>query len=747
MSEINHDKDVLDNRKALLTKEQQVPLRDQIVKKLFKKLEEMEIGTKVASLWSSANSDRSQWMDRQVEFLSHYDEFIDVPPAGYFDNSANLRIPMTLWILRTYHARFFQSMFSPEPSLSIKGRKELYNDLASEIELFMKYALLDWANRRRGVEEAVDQWLWSWASTGIGYLKDGWDCQYRKFLDVEEVQEVGPFKFIEGSNGQQVAIPDIKIVEKEVERVNKVWEGPRIDFVPIEDIVVVGPDMSDIDGADAVIHRQFLTASDLWLLVDRGIFDKEAVENIIEGGNDSADNDVAGLLKSQRAQNAGSAGTDKDYDHDRYEILEAYLSIDVDGTGINSEVIVWVHNKTKGLLRATYLNRVNKSGERPISAILFHKRGGGNDQMPIGLVEMLYPLQKELDAHHNLRVDFGIISTCPIGFYRASSSLDPKAIKIQPGMLIPLDNPQTDINFPQMGNRTSFGANEEQIILTYVERLTGMNDLNFGANSGRQGAARTATGVQAMVGESNSNLNILLKRMNRGWKRVLEHLLHGLQQRTPPGFEFRVTGEDGLSKYMRVVDQTQLYGEFDIEVTPTTEASNKQIQIQNALQMVQLTSNPLDIQLGIVTAANRYEALRAYLRTIGVKDVSKYINAQFANQVTLAPKETVERILLGQDVQINPQGDLQGVVALIQEYLGNDEIMGTLSPQQAMLLQAHMGKAQQMLAALQQAQSNQAAAQQMQFNSANGSQQTSPGGPVGQAPPAFSSDNMGEGSM
>jgi hypothetical protein len=728
MNQLNDDKKTVDEgRKKLLSKDQKVPLKEQQVKRLFQFCKEENVGAKVVSLWDKANSDRSEWLDRQSDFLSTYDEFIDVPAAGYFENSANLRVPMTLWILKAYHARFFQSIFSPEPSVSLKARKPQFQDAAMEFEEFLKYSLVEWANRNQGCEEAADQWVWSWCASGLGYLKDRWECVYRRYLDVESVEVIEPGE-------KPTDFPRITIEEKEVVKVEKVFDGPSVEFIPIEDIVVVGPDMSDIDAADAVIHRKFQTASDLHTLSERGLFDEEAVKTVIRSGNDSGFGDITSLLKDKRAENSGIYNTGGDNEKSRYEILEAYLAIDVDGTGIDSEIIVWVHKKSKTVLRATYLDRVSKLGERPFSSAFFHKRGGMNDKYPIGLVEMLYPIQKEVDAMHNMRMDFGMISTCPFGFYRASSSLEPKKLKVGPGDLIPLDDPQRDVYFPQLGVRTTFGATEEQILMTYAERLTGISDLTLGAISGKQGATRTASGVQAILGENNLNLNILLKRLNRGWKRFLKHQTANLQKNSPEGMEYRVTGELGVSQYRRVRPEFRDIF-LDVEVSPNTEASNKQIQINNALQLVNLTANPLDIQLGIITAQNRYEALKAYLKTIGVKDVSKYINQQFANTVQLAPKQIIDMTLAGQELPLNPADDHEGVINLIQSMFNDDSLMGQLSPEQVLILQSKLQQHSQMQIALQAAQANQAASNQMRTNAQNSLAQTNPGGNMAEMAP------------
>lgn len=729
MSELQDDQEILKRREDQL--EVDTPLRDQIVRKLYNKLDDMDISLKVNNLWNSAMSDRSDWLEKQRDYLSSYDEFIDIEPQGLFATSSNLHVPMSLWVSRTYHARFLQTLIGPEPSVSVKARHERYHDVEQDIEDFIKYTLMEWCNYNKGIEEAVDIWVWQWVTSGIGYLKLRWDKKFQKYTDVVETQQPGPNEFIvDPITGEEIEIPTTRIVEMESEVQKKVFDGPVVEQINFEDIVVIGEDVTDVDGADAVVHRHWLTASDLWTYVDRGIFDREAVEAIIEGGDIAKSGSEGSSVKQERLEGSGEASLDKVYDLDRYEILEAYMAVDVDGSGINTDVIVWTDTKAKQLLRATYLHRVCRSGRRPFSAICFHKRGGNNSHMPVGLIEMLYSIQKEIDAIHNMRIDYGIISSMPFGFYRASSSIDPKEIKIEPGSLIPVDNP-ADVHFPNLGNRTIFGLQEESQLYVMVERLTGISDLSLGSMSGRQGATRTATGTRALMAESNTNLNVPLMRLNRGWKRFLELLLDQCQERTPAGMQYRVPGGDGFDRFMTITGKHDLAGDYAIEVSPESSSSNPQIRVENAVQVMQVAQNPVFIQMGIVSPQNIYEAVKNYMKTIGIKEHSRFINAQFANQYVLTPREEFERVSALAEVPVMPNSDHQGFIQLVQSVFKNDEQMDQLNEQQTTALHLQVSKHQQMMQAMQQIAGQQANINQQVANSQAGQQNSNPAAPVG----------------
>jgi hypothetical protein len=720
MSLIQNNNEVLDkSRKPLDSVE--APLRDQIPNKLAAKLEEKGIGTKVKELWNKGNANRAEWLERQQTYLQDWDEFLVNDATGPFEGSSQLHLPLTFIVTKSYHARFLAALLGSDPV--VKARTEASLDRAALVQDVMTYAIRDWMNFNRGIEDTADEHIWNWCSTGSSTLKTRWACKYERFVDVQLVQRMGePTKQINGQ-GEEISIPNIQMVEEEVPQTHK-WEGPVADVIRNEDLLVIGG-KGDPQLADAVIHRDRLTASELWTLADQKVFKKDVVEEIIAGGKDYRGTDISGGIAQQRSFNAGQASLDNEAELDRYEILEAYLNVDVDGDGIDSNVVVWVHTRTGKLCRATYLRRINKAGERPFAKIDFHKRHG--QEMGVGLPELLYPLSKELDAIHNQRIDSGTIANMPFGFYRPTSSLEPVTIQLEPGALIPLDNPQTDVYFPPMKNVTSWGMQEEQGLQTWVERLTGMNDMSLGVLTGAQGATRTATGARALLGESNTNLDVYLRRLNRGWKQFLEYLFHLLQQRIPKGLAFRVTGESGDDYFAKIRSEEDIAGDFDFIIEANSANSNKQIQLELANQIVQVTGNPLDIQLGLVTPQARFEALKNWYKANGVKEYNRYVTKPPEYNYLPTPAEEIDRICRGINVPVAPNADHQGYLALWEEFKNSDELLGQISQDQTIACEMQARKHQQMAQAMQAQQAQQQNVDQMRMNATNAQNQAPTG--------------------
>jgi hypothetical protein len=689
-------------------------LRDQQLDKLANLLDEKRMGNKVVQTWYRANADRVVWLERQSRFLEEVDEFIDPIYEQALEWSSVLHLPTILTAVKAYHARMYAALMSVDPPFTMRARQAANADRAMLCEELMRYTLNDWCNENEGIANEVDRWLWDWVGKGCGILKARWHKRFTRFMDVD-VKRVDDVEMqIDEDTGEKIPVKVVREIEKEVVRTEEVFNGPMLERVPVEDFIIVGGE-GDPEKADYVMQQFWLTASDLYSFADQKIYRADVVDDVIKSGKSyPLGHDQTADIKQRQVENAGFAQLNKEHALDRYRIIEAYCKVDVDGSGIASDIIVWVHYETQKILRATYLRRVMPTGQNPFFKIDFHLRQGV--EYGVGLIELLYSLGKELDAIHNMKVDVGIISSMPFGFYRpTASSLKEERMPLEPGALIPVDNPQTDVMFPQLGLRTVFGNQEEQGLQTQIDRLSSMSDLNYGILAG-QGAARTATGARAVLGESSNNLNIYIQRMTRGWKRALKYTWSMLQWRLPPGFQFRILGDDGDSYWKTVHSREEIVGMYDFELEANSANSNKQVQVEQANMVVQMTSNPIDLQLGIVTASERYEALAYQLKVNGIRNVAKFLRKPNNANPHYSPIEIADRLLAGMDVVLDPTQDLQGFIALVQHIMEEDDMNGQFDHFQLAILMHKAQEAQGMLAAMKQAQAQAAAAQQQQMN-------------------------------
>lgn len=722
MSFIQNEAEVVTEGRALTLKDDEksglkvtASLRDQQMEKLAAKLDELDIGPKVVQIWRYGDADRSEWLQRQSEYLNEIDEFINPIYEPALDWSSTLHLPTILTVCKTYHSRMMQALWGIDPPFVCRSRTAANEDRSYLIEELMRYTLRDWCNEYDGVEEELDKWLWDWITKGDGVLKGRWSKKFTRFEDIETEQTESIEMQMDSASGQSVPRSVLSEIEKPVVKTIEAFNGPMLEKTNAEDILVVGGE-GDPQKADEVIEQTWLTASELWSFVDQGVFRRDVVEEAVKGGKDILiGNDQSSNIKQQKMEMGGRSLLNREIELDRYRVFEAYMRVDVDGSGISSDVVVWVHSRTMKILRATYLRRIMPSGRRPYFRIPFHKRHGV--EYSVGLPEMLYSLGKEIDAMHNIKIDVGILSSMPFGFYRpTSSSLKEESLPIEPGALIPVDNPQGDVMFPNLGVRTAFGFQEHEALMNQVERLTSISEINLGLQSGQQGAARTATGARALLGEASNNLTVYIARMNRGWKKALRYVFEMLQQRLPPGFQFRITGDDGNAYWHQVHSREEICGMYDFELDANSANSNKQVQQEQANMILQLTSDPINLQLGIVTPSNRYEAVVNMLKANGIKSIAKYATKPQQYLVQFSPLEILDRILMGVDVPLNPTMDLQGLIRLIQEFHDSDDLNGQFGPDHMGVLMHKAQEASQLLKAMQSAQANAQVAQQQNLN-------------------------------
>ena len=722
MSDFQNESEVVKTeRKNALGPDSEAPLSEQSNQKLLRNLNKDKVGGLVTENWTKESANLSEYLKRQASQLDLLDNFSQaIGEHNPFGGSSNLHVPMPFTVCKTYHARFMSGLLDIDPPFSVKARREDGTDAIQPIEDLMKFTLFSWSNRGEGIDETLDTWVWNWCTTGTGIIKNRWLVEYEKYVDVEKKFTAARPKLVEDEQGNLIEVPQWTTEEKEVEKVERTQYCPQYDIVNNEDIVIVNGE-GDPDKADMVLHRVYMSASELWTGVDRGIYEADVVEAIIQSGgsNPLSPGDQGSEIKQLRKIKAGSTsfGTSG---RDVYEVIEACMKWDVDGSGIVTEIVLLVEKQSSKILRATYLRRIAKDGNRPYAVAHFHRRPG--EPFGVGLLEILSPLSKELDLMHNTRIDNVLLQSTPFYLYRRTAGVDPDNVILEPGAGIPVTNTD-DIVFPQLPNRTQFTAQEENVVTSYVERLTGISDLALGVLSSTQGATRTATGARALMGENNTNLSIHLRRLNRGFTRLLQNTWCMLKNKVEPGFAFRVIGDDGRDIFRKVNDVV-MGVDVDFDISANSTNSNKAVQSEVGQFLMQLTQNPLYLQAGLSDPGKMYAAAKFYLNTVGVKDVHRFLTCPVGYDYQPSVQEEFMRVISGIPVNVTPGMDHEKAVAffnsIIQSQTEVQDPQGKLNDEQMNAVQDQLKQHMAMMNAMQQQQAQQMAQQQMFQNMQQG---------------------------
>src|SRR3990167_936434 len=628
-----------------------------------------EVGQRVLEDVREYDENRREWMRKRRDYLSHWNEYVAPGRKGAWKESSDLHMPLTMSVAKALHSRLVQALLNADPPFVVLPREQNDADKVEIIDKLMSWTLKDYINYREGIFREVDTWIWDCVESGIGVAKLRWDRVIRKFLDVEERQRVVASELVVGENESPLMRTETEIEEVEVEREEIQFDGPIFETIAPEDFYMDSSARS-IDDSPSIIHRIRMTKSDLLERANRGDFNKKEVEEILKG--DAKENsDVAGWERNEYKERMDRQIGVEDK-RELFTIYEWYGKYDVDGDSIDEEVVFWVDAEFGKVLRWTYLDRILKNGKRPFYKIDLIPRP--RKAYSIGLVELLYPLNKELDAIHNQRVDFGTITNIPFGFYRASSGLKPENIKLEPGILIPLDNPQGDVFFPSRPNATIWGFQEESSLIDFAQRLSSISDLNLGRPVSQQvGAARTAFGTAAVLQEGNIQIDLVIRRLIEGWEKVLDGILLLLQEKLPAGVVLRVTGQNDNLIFKPLISRREIAGKFDFDVRGNSLTLNKALQQQKMLQMGQFIVNPVPLQIGIVGPSEIYEYLIDLGKSMEISRIKNYYRKPPEAVLPISPIDAIGRMMQGDEVPVSLVDNHAQNLEVVQEFINSDE--------------------------------------------------------------------------
>jgi len=439
-----------------------------------------------------------------------------------------------------------------------------------------------------------------------------WDVDYKK-------QEEGELKtatveFYDKDDGRW----DMCITSDDV-----TFNGPAFEVLDFEDVVfpvrsanLQPPGPSNPLGA-AYVNR-FCTASldTIKRRIESGVYDlakKKDFETIKVSKSSVGSGGSEDEPKQQKDEMEGVEVTWAGDTDDNRQLVEHYGRMDIDGDGLEEDVIITIARASKVVLRARALTEVYPG--LPVMRPFMHDSFSPIPGRVYGmsLPELLEWQQDTSETLMNQHVDWGTITNMPWFAYRAASGFKPEPIHMQPGQGIPLDNPQADLAFPQFPTKDSgFALNTMAVLQQFGERLSMMNDAMFGrVPTGKSSAFRTAGTTMGLLAQGDVRSEQILRRLFHAVCRLYQ-MFHRLNRAyLPEKKEIRVIGysEKGESPY-RTIGPTEIDGQMDFEFTATMLNTNKQMLAQQIQFIAGLCISPIAIQAGIVTVDEIYHLMR-----------------------------------------------------------------------------------------------------------------------------------------
>jgi hypothetical protein len=398
-----------------------------------------------------------------------------------------------------------------------------------------------------------------------------------------------------------------------------------------------------------------------------------------------------------------------------------------------SQYIVHVAPQAKKIIRIERLEDHNKDGKR--SGIKYDFITEPNRFYSMGLAEWVRHSQAELDAIHNQRLDAGLLTNLPYGFYKPTSGIKPQIIKVEPGKLWPVADPQ-GVNFPKSNWMPTFSFQEEALVKRYAGEQAGLSDPATGQFTSKRTSASEFVGTAAALDLRTEDI---VEGIVRSFREELLRILGLYQQYGPSERIFRAGGAGGVELTKRF-KKDRLNGKILLKLTANLQQINESLQRQLALDMLQLLLNEILIQTGIVGPDTIYQAIMKLVK------LSHYtgVTLHEPNTPPLSDPPNVENHQMNAGEK--PKGPTIG--ENFSEHLqvhsmlaANSEIMNQWAPASRMLLQSHIQETIQMQQAAQ-VLAQQRAAMATQMAGTMAEKGIRPGKAGGQNP----TDNTGAGT-
>lgn len=353
------------------------------------------------------------------------------------------------------------------------------------------------------------------------------------------------------------------------------YDGPRVEKLRHED-VMLDPRAQTVDRAHFISHRRSLYRTDLEERAFFDIYDKAAVESIL----DSPDRSTPPEPEREELQDKGitSPGmADVTAEWDVYECHFPWLY-----NGRKYRLIYTYHKKSRTVLRKIF-NFMPDNRCPIIRGKLGYREDGmyGN-----GYAYLLERYQEELSSIHNQRSDNATMANIrALRISPRARALDSN-FELYPGALLVAE--KDDIEAIQVGDVYPSSFQGEEVTRALVQSRSGITPAQTGAGTGgmtKKPAIYSSMGTLSVMQENNSRIGHATSEFRHA------HTILG-DTLTAMYAHFGVNGCDKLfganGHYLLEALDDYKSDKLYIPIRSTTGSLNKEVEKQNAMLMKQL---------------------------------------------------------------------------------------------------------------------------------------------------------------
>lgn len=528
-----------------------------------------------------------------------------------FVGASNQEFPLTDIHIQPVYADFYQTLHAPEDYFSVTAKRSDTVPLANSL----REALTAVEKRFLRMRRVNSRALLDVITLGTGIYKNHW---HESRFSRKDYDALG------------------KITDKVVRK-----SEPRVEHVPLQKFYFPA-DSWDLDpnaqGGTPWQAQQFdFTPSKFREFARTGTslpgFSKEDIEEVQKW----VSSEEQPVDKEIRAEDKY-----KPFEDLKIRLFEVWARFDVDGDGIDEDVVVIFHLETMRVLRA--IHNPFMHGKWPFKAAKYLPWFGIYGR---GLAEVDEWAQDSLTKLLNAQLDNVLLANTKM--YSA-----PLGSNIQPGepiypSKIWFVGPNEKVEGIQMGDIYSSMPNVISQIMQFSELRTGVSEIRQGNLTGLP--SRTpATSLLSILQEGNKRFDMILSAFRDVHSEIGMEVLQNLLQHAKEDplrwqvfFEQALGPEDTQNVFTLFSSSiTDIEESFGVSITATSAQVNKEVEKQSFIGLMQIVSqiygqlvqtallmsqvqDPLTIQTAQAAYTSGTELLKRLLERFDIQNPSEYI--------------------------------------------------------------------------------------------------------------------------
>lgn len=627
-----------------------------------------EIANRVIDLYSATLQNRSDEEAVRIQRYAKYRLWAEEKDWPW-ENASNLALPdMTEKSLRLQDT-LHNAVMSQRPPIGAKALDKTNKDKEARVDRLIDFQFFVEQPGERIIGDLADQFV----NDGVFTAFVPWVKERRKVCDLRIYDPIP-----DGSLPEEyfaslivVAFPDAALapsasgwdwtvtedgedpiyasfytrdngdVEMSAEREVVVYDGPRVIpqswanvFHPPRAANLQAPGPHNPGGAAFVILRDpDVSVSEIRSLASGRdkIYDLLTVEELKGLGNVAQDETARSAEQvKDDLQGVGQMNDIKGAEsHRTLTRLVCFDLYDIDGDGVDEDVVWTVLLETKQLLRARLLTELYPSNppRRPFAEAALLPIEGRRCGM--SLLEIMEGVHDVIKALFDQTVDSGTLKVVPFFFYRPTGGMKPEAMRLWPGEGYPLSDPQKDVHFPQFNmNAEGLQINLITMLQAMAERVTTIGDLNFGrVPAGRSSALRTIGGMSMINAQGEARPERILRRFFMGITEIWAQIHELNQVYLPKDKQYRIVGYKGEDQELFgvVASHDQIKGRYAFDFSANVLNTSKTNLQQSLMTLSQVFVSQIAIQLGITKPEGIYRLFHDIANAWG-QDGDKYLS-------------------------------------------------------------------------------------------------------------------------